>query len=44
MMSASWARIIKRQYIAETITAAQVQALVPARITQEEADEILNAV
>lgn len=42
-MDAHWKRIIQRQYDAGNITADDVQSYVPGRITQVEADEILNA-
>lgn len=42
-MTAFWKRIIQNQYKEGNKTAEDVQGYVPARITQAEADEILNA-
>ena len=36
-------KFIQIQYQLNKLTAAQVQAFVPARLTQEEADEITGA-
>ncbi len=43
-MTAYWKRIIQSQYDGGNKTAAEVQAYVPKRITQAEADEILTPV
>lgn len=43
-MTAYWKRIIQSQYKAGNKTAEEVQTYVPARITQIEADEIINVV
>ncbi len=42
-MTAFWKRIIQSQFKAGNKTAEEVQDYVPAKITQAEADEILNA-
>jgi hypothetical protein len=42
-MTAYWKRIIQNQYKAGNITESRVLEYVPSRITQIEADEILNA-